>query len=140
MGRTTEGACPAHSMAAERKQRIAFLDDSPTVRMMLATLLETAGYEPCACAEWSELRALLERAEPDLVLLDVEMPDIVGEHIGFGLKRTHPALRVVYLSDRDPESLAELCRHTGVDGYLRKSSDLEQLVKEIAEFLPRPTD
>jgi len=138
MGTTTEGARPAKSMAPERKQRIAFLDDSPTVRLMLASVLEDAGYEPKACAQWSELRALLDSDQPDLVLLDVEMPDIVGDHIGFGLKRTNPTLRVVYLSDRDPETLAELCQHTGVDGYIRKSSDLERLVKDIAGFLPTP--
>jgi len=123
-------------MVAKQKLRIVLLDDSPTVREMLSSVLTDAGYDTTACAEWSELRELLRARQPDLVLLDVEMPDIVGEHIGFGLKRMHPGLRVVYLSDRDPKALAELCEHTGVDGYIAKSSDLDQLVRDIAAHLP----
>jgi CheY-like chemotaxis protein len=117
-------------------RRIALLDDSPTVRQLLATVLAEAGCETHACAEWNELEAVLIAHPPDLVLLDVEMPDIVGEHIGFGLKRRNPGLRVVYLSDQAPAKLAALCEQTGVDGYIRKSSDVEQLVRDILSRLP----
>jgi len=117
--------------------RIAFLDDSPTVRQMLQSLLEEAGCEAHACAEWSELEASLRDHPPDLVLLDVEMPDIVGEHIGFALKRSNPGLRVVYLSDNAPQKLAALCEQTGVDGYIRKRSDVEQVVRDILAQLPK---
>jgi DNA-binding response OmpR family regulator len=120
--------------------RIALLDDSPTVRQMLVAVLAEAGCEAQACADWNELQALLRTASPDLVLLDVEMPDIVGEHIGFGLKRSNPGLRVVYLSDHRPEKLAALCEQTGVDGYIRKSSDLDQLVRDILAQLPERTE
>jgi two-component system OmpR family response regulator len=117
-------------------RRIALLDDSPTVRELLATVLAEAGCETHPCAEWNELEAVLKAHTPDLVLLDVEMPDIVGEHIGFGLKRSNPGLRVVYLSDQSPHTLAALCEQTGVDGYIRKSSDVEQLVRDILAQLP----
>jgi two-component system response regulator DegU len=126
-------------MTGRQPPRIALLDDSPTVRQMLGALLADAGCEVHACAEWSELDAVLSAHHPDLVLLDVEMPDIVGEHIGFGLKRRDPGLRVVYFSDHAPEVLAALCEQTGVDGYIRKSSDLDELVSEILAQLPTPS-
>ena len=103
---------------------------------MLTDMLTEAGYEAEACATWDELRQSLQAHVPDLVLLDVEMPDIVGEHIGFGLKRSHPGLRVVYLSDHDPRKLEDLCEQTGVDGYLRKTPDTDQLLHDIAALLP----
>jgi DNA-binding response OmpR family regulator len=124
-------------MVQQRIRRIVLLDDSPTVRAMLTDLLTEAGYQAEACASWDELQQSLRAGAPDLVLLDVEMPDIVGEHIGFGLKRSHPGLRVVYLSDNDPGKLEELCEQTGVDGYIRKAPDSDQLLRDIAARLPR---
>ena len=123
-------------MAPGKTRRIALLDDSATVRELLTAALGDAGYETHACAVWEELQEVLRTTPPDLVLLDVEMPDIVGEHIGFGLKRMSPGLRVVYLSDHEPHKLATLCEQTGVDGYIRKSADLAQLVRDIVAQLP----
>jgi CheY-like chemotaxis protein len=123
-------------MTRREPPRIALLDDSPTVRRLLTDALSQAGCEALACAEWSELVAVLADHRPDLVLLDVEMPDIVGEHIGFGLKRREPSLRVVYLSDHAPATLASLCEQTGVDGYIRKTPDIDALVAAILAQLP----
>jgi DNA-binding response OmpR family regulator len=123
-------------MARQQIRRIALLDDSPTVRALLSSALDDAGFEAYACAEWEELQEILQAHPPDLVLLDVEMPNIVGEHIGFGLKRMNPGLRVIYLSDHEPSKLAALCEQTGVDGYIRKSPDIDQLVRDIAAHLP----
>jgi DNA-binding NarL/FixJ family response regulator len=75
--------------------------------------------------------------QPDLVLLDVEMPDIVGDHIGFAIKRAHPELRVVYLSDHDESTLSAMSERTGTDGFIRKSSDPEQLLHDIECELSR---
>ena len=131
------GVVPATRMAPQHTRRIALLDDSPTVRALLTSALGDAGFEAYACAEWEELDEVLRTHPPDLVLLDVEMPNIVGEHIGFGLKRMNPGLRVVYLSDHEPSKLAALCEQTGVDGYIRKSPDLDQLVQDIVAQLPQ---
>ena len=118
-------------------QLIAILDDSPTVRQLLTSLLEDAGHEVRACASWSDLEQALRSSQPDLVLLDVEMPDIVGDHIGFAIKRAHPELRVVYLSDHDESTLRAMSERTGTDGFIRKSSDPEQLLQDIESELSR---
>jgi two-component system OmpR family response regulator len=122
---------------ASNPHRIAILDDSPTVRQLLTSLLEQAGYEIEACASWSELEQTLDQSQPDLVLLDVEMPDIVGDHIGYAIKRAHPELRVVYLSDHDESTLRAISERTGADGFIRKSSDPEQLLDDIESELSR---
>lgn len=115
---------------------IAIVDDSPTVRQLVGSLLEAEGYEVERCASWSELELALERRLPDLVLLDVEMPDVVGDHIGFAIKRGYPGLRVVYLSDHDEETLRAMSERTGVDGYIRKRADPAQLLRDIVAELP----
>ncbi|RLB45664.1 MAG: hypothetical protein DRI90_28200 [Deltaproteobacteria bacterium] len=123
-------------MVGQRTQQIAFLDDSPTVREVLSCLLSDAGYDARACATWDELKDALQARLPDLVLLDVEMPQILGEHIGYVLRRDFPDLRVVYLSDHDEGTLRAMAEHTGVQGYIRKSPDPDQLLREIVAFLP----
>jgi CheY-like chemotaxis protein len=125
-------------MVGQRKQRIAFLDDSPTVRQVLSCVLADGGYDAQACATWNELKEALRPSAPDLVLLDVEMPQILGEHIGYVLRRDFPELRVVFLSDHDESTLRAMSEATGVQGYIRKSPDPEQLLGEIAAFLPPP--
>lgn len=123
-------------MIEQRRRRIALLDDSPTVRALVTGLLDTAGYEVNACATWPELKAALRAAPVDLVLLDVEMPDVVGDHIGYVIKRGHASWRVVYLSDHDEKTLRAMCDRTGVDGFIRKSADPAELLRAIEAQLP----
>ena len=123
-------------MSEQRRCRIALLDDSPTVREVVSGVLSSAGFEARACSSWSELKEALETVPLDLVLLDVEMPDVVGDHIGYVIKRGHAGVRVVYLSDHDEETLQAMCERTGVDGYIRKSSDPTQLLRAIESYLP----
>jgi len=122
---------------ATHPHRIAILDDSPTVRQLLTSLLEEAGHEVQACESWPELEQALRQSQPDLVLLDVEMPDIVGDHIGYAIKRAHPELLVVYLSDHDESTLRAMRERTGTDGFIRKSSDPERLLRDIEAELSR---
>ncbi|MBW2528296.1 MAG: response regulator [Deltaproteobacteria bacterium] len=122
---------------APSPKRIAILDDSSTIRQVISGLLEGAGHEVVPCATWPELEEVLGQRSLDLVLLDVEMPDIVGDHIGFAIKRGRPDLRVVYLSDHDEETLRAMSERTGVDGFIRKGSDPTQLRERIlAELSP----
>jgi two-component system OmpR family response regulator len=135
MVRPRRRAWPGRLMTPKATHHIAILDDSATVRELVAALLREAGHTVDACASWSELEQAIERRTPDLVLLDVEMPTIVGDHIGFALKRGHPELRVVFLSDHDVATLQAMSERTGVDGYIHKSADPEELLRAVAAQL-----
>ncbi len=123
-------------MAQRRTARIAFLDDSPTVRQVLDCVLTEAGHDPEGCSTWEELKERLRPDPPDLVLLDVEMPQILGEHIGYVLRRDFPEVRVVFLSDHDERTLREMSEHTGVHGFIHKTPDPDELLAAIEAFLP----
>lgn len=123
-------------MVAGRTARIVFLDDSPTVRQVLDQVLSEAGYDRQGCSTWEELKATLRPNPPDLVLLDVEMPQILGEHIGYVLRRDFPEVRVVFHSDHDESTLREMSEHTGVHGFIHKTPDPDELLAAIEAFLP----
>ena len=55
--------------------RILIVDDSLTVRMDLADAFIAAGFSPLPCASVAEARALLEREQVDVAILDVVLPD-----------------------------------------------------------------
>ena len=123
---------------ADAKPKVAFIDDSETVRLLLAGLLEKAGYEHFECTSWAELNAVAESHELDLVLLDVQMPKVSGPPMAIVLKKTRPHLKVVYHSDQDERFLTELTDKTGADGYIKKNFDSDKTLAAIREFLPTP--
>ena len=121
---------------ADERPKVAFIDDSKTVRLVLAGLLEQAGCEPVECTSWTELNATAESHELDLVLLDVQMPKVSGPPMAIVLKKTRPHLKVVYHSDQDERFLGELVQKTGADGYIKKSVDSAETLSAIRKYLP----
>jgi DNA-binding response OmpR family regulator len=116
-------------------RRIAFLDDSLTVRVILKNVLTEAGHEPFSCETWAELDKVVRTTELDLVLLDVQMPRVSGPPIAYVLKKRHPTLKVVFVSDAEEGALRRLTAETGADGYIRKSCDGSQMAREIERHL-----
>jgi DNA-binding NarL/FixJ family response regulator len=79
-------------------------------------------------------RALLQAAPqlgPDVVIVDIAMPQLNGLDAGEQLKRLDPSVRLVYMTmNTDPEVAAEAFRR-GAAGYVLKSSEAEELVSAI---------
>ena len=123
---------------ADQSPKVAFIDDSETVRLLLADLLDKAGCEHFECTSWDQIKTTAESHELDLVLLDVQMPKISGPPMAIVLKKTRPHLKVVYHSDQDERFLAELTDKTGADGYIKKSFDSAETLAAIREYLPTP--
>jgi DNA-binding NtrC family response regulator len=116
--------------------KIAHLDDSATLRLIVARLLTQAGYEAHSCESWAELQDVVHEHELALVLVDVQMPKLSGAPIALVLKKTRPDLKVVYLSDYDEAHLARLTAETGADGFIRKSFDGSEMLTAIERYLP----
>jgi DNA-binding NarL/FixJ family response regulator len=96
------------------------VDDHPSFRASVRMLLECEGYEVVGEAEdgYSALRAVRE-LKPDVVLLDVQLPDIDGPEVAARLARANGANPVIVLtSSRDLEDIGAL---SGVRGFIPKS-------------------
>ncbi|MBI4703090.1 MAG: response regulator [Deltaproteobacteria bacterium] len=123
---------------ADAKRRVVFVDDSATVRQVLARVLSVAGYEPIACVTWEDVQEAVEKQQPSLVLLDVQMPHISGAPMAFVLKRGYPDLKVIYYSDGEEGMLKQLTAETGADGYICKGPNYEQFLAELGAFVRGP--
>ncbi len=82
-------------------------------------------------ASGSELFKLLQTVDPDVLLLDIHLPDISGIEIAKQLRNSHPSLKILVLSGEDPEQLAECIINIGVAGYISKSSTLAEIEEAV---------
>jgi CheY-like chemotaxis protein len=104
--------------------KILVIDDDDDVLAVTRRLLERAGYDVATCSgRFGRLNQVLEH-DPDLVLLDVNMPVVSGDDL-HALMVDEPALRhvpVVFFSSNDENELRRLARRRGAAGYIPKSS------------------
>lgn len=117
----------------EERVRILVADDHTLLRQALCDLLRTEPrFEVVAEAASGESAVqLAERHQPDVVLLDVEMPENDPPSTVRRLLARDPLLRIVVLSMYDTPELVQQFLGLGVHGYIHKSASLETLVSAI---------
>jgi two-component system nitrate/nitrite response regulator NarL len=78
-----------------------------------------------------ELLGILRKALPDLVLLDINMPQLNGLEAARQTKQAFPAVRLVVLSTYNEDHIVEKAKSFGVNGYLLKNCSKEELLQTI---------
>ena len=116
-------------------RRVLIVDDSPQVRQELCTLLPLAGDIEIVgeAADGLEAVRLAEALQPDVVLMDLEMPAMDGYEAARQIKSRWPACRVVALTVHGYEAARQKASQSGVDVFLVKGVSVETLVQAISE-------
>jgi two-component system response regulator MprA len=119
---------------------ILVVDDDAPIRRMLERTLAAAGYAIETAADGGEALASVERAAPDLVVLDVAMPGLDGLSVCRRLRRTGLRLPILLLTARDavPDRVAGL--DAGADDYLVKPFASEELLARVRALLRRGSE
>jgi two-component system, NarL family, nitrate/nitrite response regulator NarL len=78
-----------------------------------------------------ELLHLLNKQKPDIVLLDINMPELNGLEAARHIKQTYPAIRLIMLSTYNEDHIVEKAKQYGANGYLLKNSSKEELLQTI---------
>lgn len=117
----------------ERPIRILLVDDHTLFRRGLRQLLTTAENLLVVgeAASGAEALALAGELAPDVVLMDIAMPDLDGIAAAQALRERWPNLRVVMLTMYDATTHGEAARNAGAVGYVVKSSQPEELFQAI---------
>ncbi len=113
------------------KINIVVCDDHRLFRKGMSALLsdfELVG-EIYEAGNGVELLQLLEQLDelPELVLLDINMPEMDGVEATKKLKELYPEIRILILSMEDDSQLVSLLVNEGIDGYLLKNADPDEL-------------
>ena len=117
--------------------RVLIVDDESLIRMDLRDIIESCGHEVVAeGTNGVEALALCKKHKPDIILMDVKMPELDGieaaRQIGF-----HHEAPVVLLTSYSQQDLIDKARDSGVYGYLIKPVREEQLVPTLEMALGR---
>lgn len=128
-----------------RPDHLLVVDDEPTVRELLRTALRYAGFDVEAAATGQEALELAARRAPDLVLLDVMLPDMDGFEVITRLRaRPRSAspgqggdVPVLFVTARDDRQDRLHGLRLGGDDYVAKPFDLEELIARIHAVLRR---
>lgn len=84
-----------------------------------------------ACINGNALLQELETAQPDVLLLDIQLPDIPGTELCRRITRQYPAVKVIALTSHDDAHYVRQILRNGASGYLLKNTDLPTLHKAI---------
>ena len=125
------------SQSTEEQHRILVVDDEEYLTDLLSTSLRFQGFE-VLCA-WSGFDALSVVASfaPDLILLDVTMPDIDGIEVCRRLRTEGNSVPVIFLTARDTKADLLSGFAIGGDDYITKPFSLEEVVVRIRAVLKR---
>ena len=116
--------------------RILIVDDSALLLEVARVALEAAGYR---VATANDMAALDHQRGPfDLVLMDVQMPELFGDDVASVLRHVHGVAAPIYLfSSLECDDLRARVEEAGIDGYISKRDGIERMVARVAEILAR---
>ena len=129
-------------IAPANKGTILYVEDNPDNRMLVRRVLLSEDYSLLEATGAMDALNLLQTARPDLILMDINMPDMDGYTLTAKIKSLPGFERVPILAVTanvmrgDKEKTLE----AGCDGYIQKPLDIEQLTREIEKFISRRTN
>jgi two-component system OmpR family response regulator len=122
---------------ATPEARLVVVDDEPNIRELLSTSLRFAGFEVHAAADGNGALQLVRDVEPDLVVLDVMLPDMDGFTVTRRMRATGRHTPVVFLTAKDDTQDKVQGLTVGGDDYVTKPFSLEEVVARIRAVLRR---
>jgi CheY-like chemotaxis protein len=115
--------------------RVLVVDDDPNVGAMLRDLLTTLGYVVKNAVRGAEALLLVPVFEPDVVLLDLQMPGMSGIEVLDHLRRDYPSLPVIIVTGNEDEELARRTMRGGAFDYVSKPFTVEVLDRVVTAAL-----
>jgi two-component system, cell cycle response regulator DivK len=126
-------------VSSENKGTILYVEDNPDNRLLVKRILLAEDYSLLEAIDGKDALDVLKTAHPDLILMDINMPDMDGYTLTAKIKSLPGFERVPILAltanvmRGDKEKTLE----AGCDGYIQKPLDIDQLTREIEKFLSR---
>ncbi len=120
--------------SARPARRVLVVDDHASFRRRASELLSSEGYDVVGEAvDGASALALTARLKPELVLLDIQLPDTDGFDVAERLLASQPELKIVLVSSRDRSTYGPLIETSGASGFIPKAeltgAELERLLE-----------
>jgi two-component system OmpR family response regulator len=117
--------------------KVLIVDDEPNIRDLLSTSLRFAGFSIHAVANGTDAIAAAEKGEPDIILLDVMLPDMNGFSVTKKIRSMGITAPVLFLTARDDVDDKITGLTVGGDDYVTKPFSLDEIVARINAIIRR---
>ncbi len=117
--------------------KVLVVDDEPSIRDLLSRQLRFAGFSVAAVANGNDAVLAAEKSNPDIILLDVMLPDMNGFSVTKAIRAKGIDVPVLFLSARDEEADRVTGLTVGGDDYVTKPFGLDEVVARIHAILRR---
>jgi two-component system, chemotaxis family, chemotaxis protein CheY len=117
------------------KRKVLTVDDASTMRKMIALTLKTAGYDVVEAADGLEALDLISKTEVDMMILDVNMPNMNGIELVRRVRKSpkHGRTPIIMLTTETQESLRTEARTAGATGWINKPFKQDHLVGAVGK-------
>jgi len=116
-------------------KKIVVIDDEPDISKMVTDFLIGAGYAAYYALNGTDGLALIEKEQPDLVLLDIGMPGMDGLEVLREIRKKNSPLQVVILSAYKEVETVKKALELGVSEYITKPINLDTLLTHFVKEL-----
>src|ERR1017187_1976948 len=117
--------------------KILVVDDEEAICNMLARLLEREGFEVLKTMRGQDALPLLLKEKPDLMILDLNLPDLSGENIYSSVRQTALTrnIPILVITGRSVAGMSAKCLNGGADAFLAKPFEIDELLAQIRALL-----
>ncbi len=116
---------------------ILYIEDNPENRLLVKRVLLAEGYSVLEAASATDALTVLASCTPELILMDINMPDVDGYTLTARIKAQPNLARtpIVALTANVMKGDRERSLQAGCDGYIHKPIDVDALPHQVAQFL-----
>lgn len=123
--------------AKELPGKVLIVDDDPGIRMLLSKFLQREGFETLMAENGLEGVEFAKKHQPDLIIMDVVMPQMDGLTAARLIKFYKPLrdVPILFLTAKDAEKEIELAQEVRADVYITKPFDVHQVIQIVKETM-----
>lgn len=112
-------------------QHILVVEDDKDLRDVLQQTLNDQGYLVRLASDGTQALQMIQKVEPDLLLLDLGLPTVKGDTVCREVKKNYPEIPIIILTGRDTTADVVQGLNLGADDYITKPFEVEELVARI---------
>jgi len=125
----------------DEKGKILYVEDNIDNRTLIRRILVSEGYDLIEAKDAAEALHLIERSKPDLILMDINMPDLDGYTLTAKIRKTkgYELIPIIAITANVMRGDREKTIEAGCDGYIQKPIDIDDFLGEVQRFIARRT-
>lgn len=116
--------------------KIIIIEDTETIRQELTTFLNRYGYEVIAPTDFENIISIIEKEEPNLILLDINLPVFDGFYVCREVRKTSQ-VPIIVVTSRDSDMDELMSMNLGADDFVTKPYNTQILLARINSVLKR---